>query len=561
MEKGTLMNDLASAFVTESRSQLAIMIGGLLRLERAPNDKDNVDAIVLACQALKRGASDSGCRLIESFTQPVSALLDKLQLGTIPSTGESIGVLLACCDHLGALLDALAADPPEPDSRTKARGDALLALLGIRYACGGGEPGMAVVTTGMPAVIGEKQADDSADAQMIRVHAGKLNHLIDLVGELVIAGAGSNTLAQRSGQAELMESTSALLRLVEDIRESALQLRMVRIGETFDRYKSIVGNTARAMGKDIELVITGGETDLDKSVVEKLGDPLMHLLRNAIEHGIEAADLRAERGKPTQGRVTLNAYHDSGNIVIEVGDDGGGLPMENILQKALAKGLIAADATLSDLEIANLVFAPGLFTAEPGPGSSGRGLGMDVVSKNIQDLRGSVEVRSVEGKGSTFVIRLPLTLAIIDGFLVGVAKSSFVIPLATVVECIESQSSSTNSHYLNLRGEVLPYVRLRELFEVEGELPKRESVVVVKAGEHRAGIVVDALLGEFQTVIKPLGGLFHHLRGISGSTILGSGEVALILDVQALTQFASQKEDHRPTALNTGSTSLVSEKE
>jgi two-component system chemotaxis sensor kinase CheA len=323
---------------------------------------------------------------------------------------------------------------------------------------------------------------------------------------------------------------------------------MVQIGETFNRFKRVVRDNAREMGKTIDLVITGAETELDKSVVEKLGDPLMHLVRNAIDHGIEAAELRAARGKPENGTLQLNAYHDSGSIVIEVIDDGGGLPKDKIRQKALDKGLIDATATLSDHEISNLIFEAGFSTAEQVTNLSGRGVGMDVVRRNIQGLRGSVEVATVEGEGSTFTIRLPLTLAIIDGFLTGVGKASYVVPLDSVVECIELADAPGQRHYLNLRGEVLPFVRLRELFGIGGEIPDRQNVVIVQYAGEKAGLVVDTLLGEFQTVIKPLGVLFKHLRGIGGSTILGTGEVALILDVPALVGLVTRLEDGRLTA-------------
>jgi two-component system chemotaxis sensor kinase CheA len=391
----------------------------------------------------------------------------------------------------------------------------------------------------------QKQVSDkkAADSRLIRVQADKLDHLIDLVGELVIAGASANLLAQKSKQATLVEATSILSRLVENIRDSALQLRMVQIGETFNRFHRVIRDVSKEIGKEIELSIQGGETELDKSVVEKIGDPLMHLVRNAMDHGIEPAAVRAARGKPVAGHVGLNAFHDSGSIVIEVSDDGGGLPKEKIRAKAIEKGLISASQVLSDQEIANLIFEPGFSTADKVTNLSGRGVGMDVVKKNIQALRGTAEIHSEEGMGSRVTIRLPLTLAIIDGFLVGVDRATYVVPLEMVVECLELQEIAVDRNYLNLRGEVLPFVRLRELFEVTGERPKRENVVVVKAGSQKAGIVVDVLHGEFQTVIKPLSAIFHKLRGISGSTILGTGDVALILDVQALTQLAANAEE------------------
>lgn len=390
----------------------------------------------------------------------------------------------------------------------------------------------------------------STEARLIRVQADKLDHLIDLVGELVIAGASANLLALKSGQTTLVEATSIVSGLVENIRDSALQLRMVQIGETFNRFHRVVRDTSKEMNKDIDLIITGAETELDKSVVEKIGDPLMHLVRNAMDHGIEPPDVRAAKGKPAKGQLELNAFHDSGSIIIEVIDDGGGLNKDRILNKAIEKGIVQPGQNLTDHEINNLIFEAGFSTAEKVTNLSGRGVGMDVVKKNIQALRGTVEVTTEEGKGSRFVIRLPLTLAIIDGFLVGVDKSSYVIPLDMVVECLELQDISEDRNYLNLRGEVLPFVRLRELFEIEGERPFRENVVVVKSAGRKAGIVVDVLQGEFQTVIKPLASIFRNLRGIGGSTILGTGDVALILDVQALTQLAITGEERLTSSSN-----------
>lgn len=393
------------------------------------------------------------------------------------------------------------------------------------------QPELVAAAAAKQKTVSEKKA---AESNLIRVHAEKLDQLIDLVGELVIAGASANLLAKKSAEAALVEATSVLTRLVESIRDSALQLRMVQIGETFNRFHRVARDVSKELGKDIELVISGAETELDKSVVEKIGDPLMHLVRNAMDHGIELAAVRAANGKPVKGRVELNAYHDSGSIVIEVVDDGGGLNADRIKAKALEKGLIQPGQTLSEQEIVNLIFEPGFSTVEKITNLSGRGVGMDVVKKNIAALRGTVDVKTALGAGSRFTIRLPLTLAIIDGFLTGVGHSSYVIPLDMVIECIELANTSADRDYINLRGEVLPFVRLRELFEVSSRPPPRENVVVVQYSGQKAGIVVDQLLGEFQTVIKPLGTLFRNMRGIGGSTILGSGEVALILDVQAL---------------------------
>ncbi|WP_455884930.1 chemotaxis protein CheA [Pseudomonas spelaei] len=392
----------------------------------------------------------------------------------------------------------------------------------------------------------------SRDGNYVRVNADKLDELINLVGELVIASAGASLLARSCNNDPLQEATSTVSGLVEEILDGALHLRMIPIGDTFNRFRRVVRDISQELGKDIELIISGAETELDKTVVEKIGDPLMHLLRNAMDHGIESADARRAAGKPAKGHLSLNAYHDSGNIVIEIADDGAGLNRERILQKAQERGLVASGAVLTDQEIYNLIFEAGFSTAEAVTNLSGRGVGMDVVKRNITLLRGTVDLDSRPGQGTVVRIRLPLTLAIINGFLVGIDQSTYVIPLDMVQECIElderQRQSSRDNGYLDLRGEVLPLVDLRDHFSHEGPAARRQNVVVVRYAEHKAGLVVDDLLGEFQTVIKPLGKLFGALRGISGSTILGSGAVALILDVPALLNQIVQLEARTPQA-------------
>jgi two-component system chemotaxis sensor kinase CheA len=424
------------------------------------------------------------------------------------------------------------------------------ALQSQREAQGGPEPvqpiGIILTEQGVvaPAVVDAALArqlkvkeSKAHESQSVRVDAEKLDRLIDLVGELIIAAASANVIARRVRDAELQECNSTLAGLVEEVRDSALQLRMVKIGGTFGRFKRVVHDVARELGKDIELQVSGEDTELDKTVVEKIGDPLMHLVRNAIDHGIDSPELRASRGKPAQGTVALNAFHDSGSIVIEVSDDGGGLDRERILAKAAERGLVESGKPLGDNDIYNLIFEPGFSTTDQITNLSGRGVGMDVVKRNITALRGSVGIKTQPGLGTTVSVRLPLTLAIINGFQVGLGKSVFVVPLDMVDECVE-HSTAPGHNYTDLRGNVLPLIQLRDLFEIQGKATTRQNIVVVKHGGQRVGLVVDLLLGEAQTVIKPLSKLFSQVRGISGSSILGTGEVALILDVPMLMQQA-----------------------
>ena len=390
----------------------------------------------------------------------------------------------------------------------------------------------------------QKQSDDKRvhEQVFIKVEVGKLDELINLVGELVIAGAAASLSLRQGSPAAMAEANEAVATLVEHIRDASLSLRMVAIGEVFQRFPRVVRDISKELDKDIELLITGADTELDKSMVEKLADPLMHIVRNAMDHGIERSAERLAAGKTQRGALRLNAYHESGSIVIEVTDDGRGLDRQRILAKGIEKGLVQPDQVLTDGEVYRLIFEAGFSTAEAVTTLSGRGVGMDVVRSNIEKLRGEVEVLSVFGQGTTVRIRLPLTLAIIDGFQVRVADEAFVLPLDQVVECVDLGPQVELHDLLNLRGEPLPYVRLRSLFGLPPSAGARESLVVLQFGSNRAGVVVDQLVGELQAVIKPLNSMFKSLRGIGGSTILGSGDIGLILDIPQLVQFATNLE-------------------
>lgn len=389
------------------------------------------------------------------------------------------------------------------------------------------------------------------DQRFIRVQAHRLDAVINLLGELVIAGAGAELLARQTGQRPLIEANGQISRLIEEIRNGTLQLRMVPIGETFARFRRVVRDTAAELGKTVQLDIVGGDTELDKSVVERIADPLMHLVRNGLDHGLETPAEREAAGKPTQGRLTLSAHHEAGSIVIRITDDGRGIHRRKVLERAWERGLVEPGVVPDDEAILRLIFEPGFSTAAAITNLSGRGVGMDVVRSNIEALRGSVLLESVEGTGSTIEIRLPLTLAIIDGFLVGVGTSRFIFPLDAVVEVIEGRASEATLDargrgVVELRGQVLPVVSLRTLYAIGGAQAPRGSIVVLKAGHTRFGVLVDVLLGQHQTVIKPLGRLLRCLRGMAGSSILGNGDVALIFDVPALSQLAAEPRRAKP---------------
>ncbi|MBV1776450.1 chemotaxis protein CheA [Burkholderiaceae bacterium DAT-1] len=381
------------------------------------------------------------------------------------------------------------------------------------------------------------------EGHYIRVEAGKLDRLINRVGELVIAASSTTMIAQGHGSAEMLESVAIVNTLVEKIRDDALTLRMVPVGDIFGRFPRMVREVSQQIGKTIQLNIEGADTEIDKSMVEKLTDPLMHIVRNAVDHGLESPEVRIAANKSPTGTVTLNAYHDAGSVVVAISDDGGGINTDKVLAKAIDQGLIPEGRTLSEQDVFQLIFHPGFSTADKVSDLSGRGVGMDVVKRNIEALRGEIEIQSKRGVGTHFKIRLPLTLAIIDGFRVEVDGSSFVMPLDMMVECIDLPPDAMHHRVrqVNVRGEWLPFVSLRELFDLQAAT-SQEYIVIVHYGEHRAGIVVDKLMGEVQAVIKPLGELFKSLRGISGSTILGNGKPALILDIPQLVQYALQLE-------------------
>ena len=382
--------------------------------------------------------------------------------------------------------------------------------------------------------------------KLIRIDAEKLDHLINLIGELVITGSNVKQITESEDKIGIAKAVTDMSKLIEEIRDSTMGIRMVPIGETFSRFERVVRDLSREKGKNIELKIIGGDTELDKTLIDKISDPLIHLIRNSVDHGIDTPAERTKAGKPPMGTLTLNAYHETGSIVIEVSDDGNGLDRDSIIAKAVEQGLARPDQTFTDDELYQFIFQPGFSTAKEVSNISGRGVGMDVVKKNIESLRGNVFLESEKGQGTTVRIHLPLTLAIIDGFMVRIADSYYVLALDMVTECTEIHKEELDSkeggNYINLRGDVLPFMRMREFFKESGKEPEKPKVVVVEYSRKKIGLVVDDLIGEFQTVIKPMGKIFSKLQWLSGSTILGTGEVAYILDVPKLIKNARELE-------------------
>jgi two-component system chemotaxis sensor kinase CheA len=389
------------------------------------------------------------------------------------------------------------------------------------------------------------------DSGSIRVSVEKIDELMNTVGELVITQAMLSQLGSHfdGPEAEKLRGGLAQLeRYMRELQESVMRVRMLPISFVFSRFPRMVRDLAQRLGKQIELKLTGEQTELDKTVLEKIGDPLVHLVRNCIDHGIESPEARVTAGKTPEGTVHLDAYHRGGNIAVEVSDDGGGLDKDRILAKARTRGLVGPNDTLTDAEVYELIFLPGFSTAEKTTDLSGRGVGMDVVRRNVKELGGKVDVRSEPGRGSRFTITLPLTLAIVDGQSVAVGTETYIVPLISIVESMQLKATgvtrlSGHSEVLSFRGDYLPIIRLHELFGVEPRSRAlHEGLVVVAEGDgRRVGLFVDDLLGQQQVVIKSLEANYGHIEGVSGATILGDGSVALILDVPGLIRAASMR--------------------
>ncbi|MBJ6725569.1 chemotaxis protein CheA [Geomesophilobacter sediminis] len=374
----------------------------------------------------------------------------------------------------------------------------------------------------------------------LRVPSERLDHLVNLVGEQVTVQARLAQLALSLKIPALSAISEEVARLTGELRESSLKIRMLRIGSTFSNFKRLVRDLSRELGKEIELVTSGEETELDKTVLEKLNDPLVHLIRNSMDHGIEAPERREAQGKPRCGRLLLAAAHSGDSVHITITDDGAGLDTAAILAKAQEKGLVGQNAQLSEKEIYSLIFHPGFSTAKAVTNISGRGVGMDVVKRHIEDLRGTIDIRSERGQGTTITVRIPLTLAIIESLLVRVAREHYLFPLGAVHECMfltsETVANAHGRQVVSLRDKIVPYIRLRDRFAPAERRPSLEQLVITEIDGEKVGFVVDHVVGHHQSVIKSLGPAYRKVEGVSGATILGDGTVALILDPSKLYQ-------------------------
>ena len=391
----------------------------------------------------------------------------------------------------------------------------------------------------------QRKAKESAAS--VRVPAERLDYLVDMVGELVTVQARLSQAAAGLGNSDLVAIAEEVERLTGELRDNSLNMRMLPIGTTFSKFKRLVRDLSSDLGKDIELKTVGADTELDKTVIEKLNDPLVHLIRNSLDHGIEMPQERVAAGKIATGTVLLSATHSGDSVEITIKDDGKGLDRDAIFAKGVEKGLIAADAQISDGDVFNLIFAAGFSTAKVVTGVSGRGVGMDVVKRAIDDLRGSISIDSETGIGSIITIRIPLTLAIVESLLVEIDNESYALPLSIVEECVElTRKDIANTHgrnLINVRDQIVPYIPLRQEFSLESEAPEVEQIVITYRNGLRIGFVVDEVIGQHQSVIKTLGRVYKDFDGFSGATILGDGSVALILDINYFSRKAIESEE------------------
>jgi two-component system chemotaxis sensor kinase CheA len=561
--------ELLREFINESSEHLQNIEQGVLALEENPKDADTLNTIFRAFHSFKGGSGFLNLAPIQSLAHELESLLDRVRQRRLAITPTVINLVLDGGDTLKQFI-------AEIDLQLSGKNPApilvptLQLLARVRAVLHGEAARPAAVPTPMPApnpgaapspvvppatpapmppsgsepVRAESNhaAKTSASASSVKVDTFKLDSLVDLVGELVI---GQSLVVQSQAllavqDQQFTRDLAQLGRTTRELQRTAMSLRMLPIRSTFQKMNRLVRDTSARLGKQVELIVDGEETELDRTIVEEISDPLIHMIRNAIDHGIEMPSVRQQRGKPAQGTISLKAFYQGGNIVIEIKDDGNGLDRARILAKAVEKGIARPDAALSESEIFNLIFTAGFSLAEKVSDLSGRGVGLDVVHRNIEKLRGKVEIQSTLGQGSTFSIFLPLTLAIIDGLIVGVGEQRYILPTLKVCEAFRPTSAMLSSvqergEMINVRGRLRPLLRLYEHLGVKPAStdPTQSIAVVVEAGKDARCVLVDRLLGKQEVVIKSLGQVCKEHGVFSGAAILGDGGIGLILDPQA----------------------------
>ena len=557
------LEEFHAAFFEEVSEHLTGLEDGLLQLESRPQDDELIHGIFRAAHSIKGTGGALGFTEVAGFTHHVETVLDQMRQRQLSTTSERIELLLQATDALSSLIDAAKGDCAPPDNldelveslRRQIMPEGELAATIMLEATSEAlilfddEPAAPMpIAAATPIASGEPQRAKSAgQAESIRVSVAKVEELINLVGELVIA----NSMVQQayasdeSDSQTLQEAIAAMDLTTQQLQEQVMAVRMMPIANVFRRFPRIVRDLASTLGKNVILETSGEETELDKQVIEEVSDPLTHLIRNAVDHGLETPAQRLAAGKPAEGRIHLRAFHEGGNVVIEIADDGAGINAQRVRQKAIDRGLIAADAVMTDEETNQLIMLPGFSTAEKITDVSGRGVGMDVVKRNVEALNGSISIRSTQGKGSTFRIRLPLTMAILDGLAMRLGNDVYVLPLLSVVESLRPEPKhivhiAERGELVMVRGEPLPLIYTHRLFNVTGELtnPCDGLVVIVEHQGRKYGIVVDELIGQLQVVMKSLEANYERVDGVSGATILGDGRIAMIVDIAGLVRLA-----------------------
>jgi len=536
-------DELLAIFSAETEENLRQMEEAFVRLESAPDDVETLQAIFRAAHTIKGNAAGLGFPALAKFAHALEDVLDRIRSGALALSTSLATVLLEAVDGLREIAHGAIAGH---DSLRRDHLDLIERLEATAESADDPQQALAPALAAHDerrGSIGRRWADLEgafSRSQTLRVDIEKLDRMLNLTGEIAVARERLGDLLDRCGRSPeietVVEAHRAADRLFLDLQEEVMKIRMVPLGPTFRQFFRTVRDVATAGRKLVHLELEGEDVDVDTNVIEHLRDPLTHLVRNAVDHGIEPPDVRRALGKDPTGRVRLQARHEGGSIVIQVQDDGAGLDRARIIARARAHGDHRDLESMPDGELFRLILEPGFSTAERVTEYSGRGVGMDVVKRNVERLRGSIGVDGRPGAGTTITLRLPLTLAIIRGFSVGIGDDTYVVPLDSVVECLEFPAAAGRAGrgVLSLRGQPLPYLRLRDHFRCAGDAPERENVLVLRYYDHQVCLVVDRLLGESQTVIKPLGRVLGEVPGLSGSAILGSGRVALILEVDTL---------------------------